>query len=68
MPYRVERGTSTRASADPGSPDYERWIDWEPGAAVKAFPAHVDTAELLAIGAITEAEAPAPRRKAKAAE
>ena len=62
MPYRVERATSTRASADPDSPDFERWLDWQPGDVVKAFPAHVDADELIAIGAVTAA-APEPRRK-----
>lgn len=66
MPYRVERGISTRASSDPRSPDYETWVHLHEGEVVADLPAHVRVRELLESGALTETEAaPAPARRRK---
>lgn len=69
MPYRVERATSTRASADPDSPDFQRWVHWLDGDVVAEFPEHVSVPELLESGAVTETDeqqpAPARRRKGR---
>ena len=48
--YRVVDGTSTRVSADPDSPDYERWVTWEPGDIATEWPAHADVEGWVASG------------------
>lgn len=47
--YRVLRDISTRASADPESPDFERWLDFEAGTEGD-LPKHVDVERLIASG------------------
>ena len=64
MPYRVERGTSTRASLDPASPDFETWVDWQPGDVVAEWPEHTPVAELVESGAWAGTDDdPAPKRR-----
>lgn len=48
--YRVVARVSTRRSPDPASPDYESWIDYEPGDVIAHPPEHLPIAELLASG------------------
>lgn len=43
--YRVVTLTSTRASLDPTSPDYERWIDFVSGQKVRSWPKHTPVEE-----------------------
>ena len=48
--YRVLSDTSTRASADPASPDYDRWIFHAAGDVVTSWPDHLPVDELVASG------------------
>lgn len=57
--YRVIADTATRASDDPASADYERWIDFPAGATVTDWPAHAPIEEWVASGHWT----PAPHRR-----
>lgn len=50
--YRVVRGVSTRASADPASPQYGEWVDFEPGDVIRRWPAHLPVDELVESGAL----------------
>lgn len=56
--YRVISRTSTRKSPDPASPDFEVWVDFEPGTTVRAWPAHTPVAEWLASGHWATAKGP----------
>ena len=49
--YRVVRGTSTRASDKPRSPDFEAWVHWRPGDVAAEWPAHTPVAQLVRDGA-----------------
>ena len=48
--YRVLSDTSTRASVDPESPDYETWLHFPAGTLVKRWPAHAPVEEWVASG------------------
>lgn len=48
--YRVVSDTSTRASTDPGSSDYEQWVHFAAGQTVKAWPEHAPVDEWVASG------------------
>jgi len=48
--YRVLRRTSTRASIDPESPDFVRWVDFNPGRTVKTWPEHTPVSEWVKSG------------------
>lgn len=48
--YTVVRDTSVRKSADPESPDFATWLDYEPGDRVTDVPDHANLAGWLAAG------------------
>jgi len=48
--YKVLSDTSTRASVDPKSPDYERWLHWAAGQTATTWPAHAPVDEWVASG------------------
>lgn len=48
--YLVVGRTSTRKSADPKSPGYETWVDFEPGMTVITWPKHAPVDEWVASG------------------
>jgi hypothetical protein len=63
MKYRIRRHISTRASADRGSPDFERWLEFEEGETAE-LPDHVDVGRLTALGAIEAVKARAKKEAA----
>lgn len=48
--YRVLSDTSTRASADPDSPDYDTWVHFEAGQKVTTWPDHAPVDDWVASG------------------
>lgn len=48
--YRVVARTSTRASLDRESPDFDVWVDFEVGATVTEWPMHAPIDEWAASG------------------
>lgn len=58
--YLVIGRTSTRANADPGSPDFETWVNFEIGDVATAWPAHAPIDEWLASGHWEPAEKEQP--------
>lgn len=56
--YRVVAGTSVRASADPTSTDFERWVDFHAGQRVSSWPDHAPIDEWLATGHWIDPDAP----------
>ncbi len=65
MAYLVVHGVSVRVSRDKGSPEYEQFLDWRPGATLDDYPEHADIDGWLASGHIVPAAAPSPRRGAR---
>lgn len=61
--YRVLDDTSVRASTDPDSPDYDRWLHFAAGQTVTDPPEHADVKGWLRSGHWVETEP--KRRKAK---
>ena len=62
--YRVVSDTSTRASVDPASPDFETWLHWAAGDVADRWPEHAPVDEWVAAGHWQ----PIEPRKAKAEE
>lgn len=68
MAYRVVDDTSTRASADPASPEYEEWVHFRAGQRVSKWPEHAPVDQWVASGHWVEvptkaepsSESPAP--------
>ena len=61
--YRVLSDTSTRASPDPKSPEFETWVHFRAGQKVSNWPEHAPVDEWVASGhwkAIEEKPAPEP--------
>ena len=48
--YRVTSDTSTRASPDPSSPDYEKWLYWQAGETTTSWPDHAPVDEWVTTG------------------
>jgi hypothetical protein len=55
--YLVTERTSTRRSVDPASPDFQIWVDFEPGQVVTRWPAHAPVAEWVESGHWVEKKA-----------
>ena len=52
--YRVEHRVSTRKSADSESPEFEVWLDFEPGDRLTTWPRHLPVDELVESGHLVE--------------
>lgn len=48
--YRVIGRTSTRASVDSKSPDYEKWVDFHEGRTYSRWPDHTPVEEWVRSG------------------
>lgn len=56
--YLVVGRTSTRKSTDAKSPDFEVWVDFEPGRKVSSWPTHAPVEEWIASGHWQDPDAP----------
>lgn len=65
--FHVLAHISTRESADPAEPGYERWLDFEPGDKTE-LPAHVDVERLIASGHLEPLTEKRPKKAKRGAK